>query len=164
MVQDNYVIFYFLYFSSLELFIIVGCEKNWLKKVYYAIAKVIQVILSENETLWTMEIMIKLTYRMFMSSKKINFLLISFFIIFFFFIYIKISAKYQDKEGLQKKLAKDIKTFLKKKKKMTRNDILNDTKNYQKIKNESWLSRKNIIKWEKMSYCNYKKTIFVWKI
>ena len=92
-----------------------------------------------------MEIMIKLTYRMFMSSKKLNFLLISFFIIFFF-IYIKISAKYQDKEGLQKKLAKDIKTFLKKKKKMTQNDILNDTKNYQKIKNESWLSRKNIIK------------------
>ena len=30
-------------------------------------------------------------------------------------------------------------------------------KNYQKIKNESWLSIKNIIKWEKMSYCNYKK-------
>ena len=72
-------------------------------------------------------------------------------------MYVKISAKYQDKERLQKKLAKDIKTLLKKKKKKSNNTILNDTKNYQKIKNESWLSIKNIIKWEKMPYCNYKK-------
>ena len=51
-------------------------------------------------------------------------------------MYIKISAKYQDKERLQKKLAKDIKTLLKKKKKKSNNTILNDTKKLPK--NKKW--------------------------
>ena len=49
-------------------------------------------------------------------------------------MYIKISAKYQDKDRLQKKLAKDIKTLLKKKKKKSNNTILNDTKKLPKNK------------------------------
>ena len=59
------------------------------------------------------------------------------------------SAKYyqNNKESLQKKLAKDIKVFLKKKKKKSNNIVVNDTRNYQKIKSKSLLSiEKNIIK------------------
>ena len=57
----------------------------------------------------------------------------------FFFIYIKmsktLSAKYfqETKEQLQKKLAKDIKIFLKKKKKNSTNVIVNNTKISQKM-------------------------------
>ena len=57
------------------------------------------------------------------------------------------SAKYYQnhKEGLQKKLLKDIKVFLEKKKKKSDNMVVNDTKIYQKMKTESWLSiEKNI--------------------
>ena len=58
------------------------------------------------------------------------------------------SAKYQNnKESLQKNLVKDIKVFLKKKKKTNGNMVVNDTKIYQMMKNKSLLSiEKNIIK------------------
>ena len=58
------------------------------------------------------------------------------------------SAKYQNnKESLQKNLVKDIKVFLKKKKKSNGNMVVNDTKIYQTMKNKSLLSiEKNIIK------------------
>ena len=53
-----------------------------------------------------------------------------------------------NKERLQKKkLANDIKVFLKKKKKKSNNIVVIDTKIYQKMKNKSLLSiGKNIIK------------------
>ena len=61
----------------------------------------------------------------------------------------KLSAKYyqENKERLQKKkLLKDIKTFLKKKKKKSDNMFVNVTKISQKIKNKRLLSaEKNII-------------------
>ena len=51
------------------------------------------------------------------------------------------SAKYQNnKERLQKKLAKDIKVFLKNKKKTSNNMVVKDTKIYQKMKNKSLLN------------------------
>ena len=59
------------------------------------------------------------------------------------------SAKYyqNNKERLQKKLVKDFKVFLKKKKKKSNDMVVNDTKIYQKIKNKSWMSiEKSIIK------------------
>ena len=69
------------------------------------------------------------------------------------------SAKYyqDNKERLQKKLMKDIKSFfkdiksrkvfLKKKKKTSNSMVMNDTKTYQKKKNKIWLSiEKNITK------------------
>ena len=51
------------------------------------------------------------------------------------------SAKYyqDNKEKLQKKLVKDIKVFLKKKKKKNDGMIVKDTEIYQKMKNKSWL-------------------------
>ena len=53
---------------------------------------------------------------------------------------------------------KDIKIFLKKKKKKSNNMFLNVTKISQKMKTISWLSiEKNIIEWEKPPYYNYKK-------
>ena len=70
----------------------------------------------------------------------------------FFFMYIKmskrLSAKYyqENKERLQKNLVKDIKMFLKKKKKKSGNMVVNVTKISQKMKNKSLLSiQKNII-------------------
>ena len=73
---------------------------------------------------------------------------------FFLFTYIEISKHssaiyYQNnKERLQKKFVKDIKVFLKKKKK--ENMVVNHTKIYLKMINKSLLSiDKNIIKWEK---------------
>ena len=70
-----------------------------------------------------------------------------------FFTYIKLSkyssAKYyqNNKERPQKKIAKGIKVFLKKKKKKSGAMVLNDAKIYQKMKNKSFLSKeKNIIK------------------
>ena len=69
----------------------------------------------------------------------------------YFFIYIKISknlsAKYyhENKERLQKKLAKDIKIFLQKKKKSD-NMVVNVTRISQKMKSNSLLSiEKNTI-------------------
>ena len=59
------------------------------------------------------------------------------------------SAKYYhiNKERLQKNLMKDIKVFLKKKKKQSNKMVRNNTKNCQKMKNKGWLGmRKNIIK------------------
>ena len=35
--------------------------------------------------------------------------------------------------------------------------VVKNTKTYQKMKNKYWLSKKNIIKWEKMPNYNYKK-------
>ena len=57
-------------------------------------------------------------------------------------------AKYyqENKERLQKKLMKDIKIFLKKKKRKSNNMVMNVTKISQKMKNKSLLSiEKNII-------------------
>ena len=74
-----------------------------------------------------MQIIIKLTCSIFISSYN-------FYI--FFFTYIKMykdsSAKYyqNNKEKLRKKLAKDIKVFLKKKNKKSDNMVMNDTKIY----------------------------------
>ena len=50
-----------------------------------------------------------------------------------------LSAKYyqENKERLQKRLAKDIKIFLKKKKKKSGNMVVNITKISQKMKNKS---------------------------
>ena len=58
-------------------------------------------------------------------------------------------AKYyqENKDRLQKKLVKDIKIFLKKKKKKSYNMVMNVKKISQKIKNKIFLSiEKNIIK------------------
>ena len=56
---------------------------------------------------------------------------------------------------------KDIKIFLKKKKKKSDNMVVNITKISQKSKNKSLLSTaKNIIELEKMSYYNYKKVFY----
>ena len=59
-----------------------------------------------------------------------------------------VSAKYYqgNRERLQKKLVKDIKIFLKKKKKKSNNMAVNITKISQKMQNKSLLSiEKNII-------------------
>ena len=80
--------------------------------------------------------MIKLTYSIFMSCNILN----------IFFTYIKIpkesSARYYQniKERLQKKknFVKDIKVFLRKKKRG--NMVVNDSKIHKKIKNKSLLS------------------------
>ena len=59
------------------------------------------------------------------------------------------SAKYyqEDKESLQKKLVKNIKIFLRNKKKKSDNIVVNVTKISQKMKNKSLLNiEKNIIK------------------
>ena len=68
------------------------------------------------------------------------------------------------KEDHRKKLVKDIKVCLKKKKNKSNNIVMNDTKMYQKMKNKSLLSmEKNIMKQEKMSYYNYKELILFFK-
>ena len=59
----------------------------------------------------------------------------------------KLSVKYyqENKEILQKKLMKDIKIFLMKKKKKSNNMVVNITKIFQKMENKSLLSiEKNI--------------------
>ena len=69
-----------------------------------------------------------------------------------------LSAKHyqENKERLQKKLAKYIKIFLEKKKKKSGNMVVNISKISQKMRNKSLLSvEKNIIESEKMPY--YKK-------
>ena len=55
------------------------------------------------------------------------------------------SVKYyqNNKKKLQKELVKDIKVFLKKKKKT--NMVVNDTKIYKNMKNKSWLSTEKFI-------------------
>ena len=84
---------------------------------------------------------------------------ISFFITFF--TYIKMSkdssAKFYqiNKERLQKKLARNIGVFLKKKKKKVTIWLWTIETFYQKVKNKSLLSiEKRIIKWEKTPYYN----------
>ena len=79
------------------------------------------------------------------------FIVCSYFFLIVFHIYIKISknlsAKYyqENKERLQE-LVKDIKIFLKKKKKYSNNMVVNITKISQIMKNKSLLSiEKNII-------------------
>ena len=73
------------------------------------------------------------------------------------------STKYyqESQEKLQKKLVKDIKIFLKKKKEKSNSQVRNDTKIYQIMKNNSFLSiEKNMIRGEQMLYYNYKKLLF----
>ena len=57
------------------------------------------------------------------------------------------SAKYyqNNKDRLQKKLVKDIKVFLKKKKKKCDKMVVNDTKINQKMKNKNLLSIEKIL-------------------
>ena len=62
-------------------------------------------------------------------------------------MYQNLSAKYyqENKERLQKKLAKDIKLFINKKNKKSDNMVVNVKKISQKMKNLNWLSiEKNI--------------------
>ena len=69
-------------------------------------------------------------------------------------------AKYyqENKERLQRKIMKDIKIFLKKKKQKSGNMVVNITKISQKMKNKSlWVYIKKNMKREKMPYYNYKK-------
>ena len=71
-----------------------------------------------------------------------------------------LSAKYyqENKERLQKKLVKDIKIFLRKKKKKSKNMEVNFTKISQKMKNKDLLSiQKSIKEEQKILYYNYKK-------
>ena len=73
------------------------------------------------------------------------------------------SVKYyqNNKERLLKKFGKDIKLFLKKKKKKSDNINVNNTKIYQKMKNKCLLSiEKKIYKMRKMPCYNYKKLLF----
>ena len=63
----------------------------------------------------------------------------------------------ENKERHQKKLVKDIKIFLKRKKKRD-SMVVNVTKISQKMKKINWLSiEKNIMELEKMLHHNYKK-------
>ena len=70
-----------------------------------------------------------------------------------------LSAKYQKiKKDYKKQLTKDVKIFLKNKKKKSENIVVNVTKISQKMKNKSLLSiENNIIKRERTLYYNYKK-------
>ena len=71
-----------------------------------------------------------------------------------------LSAKYyqENKEILQKKLLKDIKIFLRKKKKKSNNMVVNVTKISLEMKKINWLSiEKSIIELQKTLYYNYKK-------
>ena len=70
-----------------------------------------------------------------------------------------LSAKYQKiKKDYKKQLTKDVKIFLKNKKKKSGNMVVNVTKISQKMKNKSLLSiENNVIKRERTLYYNYKK-------
>ena len=83
------------------------------------------------------------------------------FFLQFFFIYIKRWAKYykENKEILQKNLAKDIKIFLKKTKKKSNNMVVNVTKISQKMKNKSLLSIAKNIEWKKCPLIIIRKSI-----
>ena len=71
-----------------------------------------------------------------------------------------LSGKYyqNNKERLLKKLVKDIKVFLKKKKKKSDNMVMNNTKIYQKMKNKSLLIKmdKRIIEFDDNEIKKYK--------
>ena len=81
-----------------------------------------------------------------------------------FFTYKKMSkdslATYykNNKERLQRKLMKDIKVFVKKKKKKSDNIVVNYTKIYQEIKNKSLLNIEKILS-EKTCYSSYRKLL-----
>ena len=62
-----------------------------------------------------------------------------------------------NKERLQRKLMKDIKVFVKKKKKKSDNIVVNDTKIYQEIKNKSLLKIGKTS--EKTCYSSYRKLL-----
>ena len=61
-------------------------------------------------------------------------------------------------------LGKDIKVFLKKKKKKRDNIVMNDTKMYQKMRNKIWLSIENKYKMRKKPYYNYQQLFSLRKI
>ena len=70
-----------------------------------------------------------------------------------------LSAKYYDKER-QQKSTWNISVFFRKNKKKSDNIVVNNTKNFEKMKNKSLLSiEKNIMKWENTFYYNYKKLL-----
>ena len=66
-------------------------------------------------------------------------------------MYKNLLAKYYqgNKERLREKLVKDIKIFLKKKKKKGTNMVVKVTKISQKMKNNSLLSKEKNIQWER---------------
>ena len=72
------------------------------------------------------------------------------------------SAKYyqNNKEKLQKKASERYQSPSKEEKEKTDSMVVNDTKVYQKMKNKSLLTVEKNIKWENMSYYNYKKYLF----
>ena len=72
------------------------------------------------------------------------------------------SAKYyqNNKEKLQKKASERYQSPSKEEKEKTDSMVVNDTKVYQKMKNKSLLIVEKNIKWENMSYYNYKKYLF----
>ena len=126
--------FIMFYFSGLKLSITTCyAKKNKKNNVYCTpqktfentIFKMIQIVLNDTNILWSMQIIKKLKSKgkSFESSNKSIYQKINFFKWIFYRIYInmckKVSAKYYqgNKERLLKKLAKDIKIFLKKKKK-----------------------------------------------
>ena len=72
----------------------------------------------------------------------------------------KLLAKYyqENKERLQKKLVKDIKVFLRKKKEKKQQYGRERYKNLSEDEKQNLAEyRKNIIEWEKMLYYNYQK-------
>ena len=73
-------------------------------------------------------------------------------------------AKYyqNNKERLQKKAHERYQSLSKEKKKKNDNNmVVNDTRTYQKMKVKNLLSiEKDIRKWEKMPYYNYKEHLF----
>ena len=74
-----------------------------------------------------------------------------------------LSAKYyqEDKESLQKKLVKNIKIFLRRKKKKSDSMVMNITKISQQMKDKNLLNiEKKIIEREKTLYYNYEKLLF----
>ena len=76
------------------------------------------------------------------------------------------SAKYYQNnlERLQKKARERYQSLSKKEKEESNNMLLNDSKIYQKMKNKSLLSiERNLIKWKKMPYYNYKKLFLFFK-
>ena len=72
------------------------------------------------------------------------------------------SAKYyqNNKERLQKKLVKDIRVFLMKKKEKSNNMVVNDRKTYQKMKNKRFLNKEKILQSEKKCLIIIKKLLF----
>ena len=83
-------------------------------------------------------------------SNILNFIFIIFLSIFFtifFHTYVQKSGKYceENKERLQKKLVRDTKIFLKRKKKKNSNMVVNVRKIFQKMKNKSLLSIEKVV-------------------